>query len=294
MAIELDDASAQADGFDDANTDVLWSEMVKQFADEGDERQQDPDAEAGDTLPDADESTAGDNDDDPDGYDDEDEDGADKLAVLRAENVKLRGDQRSAQGRVAAMRKQMAAVNEAAGTEDFAAARASVLEDFPEISAPLYAELGQLKSQLAAMIAAQGSELAEAERSVAQSHAANRADLDRHAPGGMAYVAANESAFGTWIMDQPLADRQAAQRNGGQIEDPMEAADLIRRFQQFHQKDPLAPGDPLGAQRSRRQRQIASTAGPRREGRSSASGIPKDGDHVTMFNQMVAAGMDKR
>jgi hypothetical protein len=277
MANEPDDMTA------DGAEDTLWEEALT--AEDGEAPENEADGSDDDTH-------HGGSDDIED--DDQGTDEAGDLPpevpldanVLQAENVKLRADQNAAHGRIAALRKQVAAVTTAAEGADPTAALEALSEDYPEIAAPILAALKRTNGQVSAMAEAKRAELVDAEASLASTHASNSADLEKMEPGGLAYVKANEAAFSTWIMDQPLEQRDAARRNGDQIENPTEAADLIRRFKLFEAVD---ADDPPPVINTRRQRQMAATAGPRRGGRPVSAGMPKDGDPDDMFDMALEA-----
>jgi hypothetical protein len=264
MAHEPDDLPAEADGDEE---DRLWDEAIDAAENDGAEDEDEGDgpdsADAGEQPP---EAPAAD----------------DELSATRAENEKLKSDRRADLGRINSLRKQVEAVTKAAEGDDPTAALEAMVEDYPEIASPILAALKRTNGQVSAMAEAKRSELADAEANVAAGHAENATELHRLSPGGLAYVKQNDAAFTKWIMDQPLADRNAATRNGSQIEDPTETADLIRRFKEANGgAPPVPPAD------NRRQRQISATAGPRRGGRPLASGIPRDGDPDVLMMQIL-------
>lgn len=99
--------------------------------------------------------------------------------------------------------------------------------------------------------------------------------------------------FAAWVATQPRHIREAAERNGQNIEDPEEAADVFARFKQSKGigAGSRAEPDPLT---TRRMLQQESGAAPTiRSAPSLAGGIPDDADPEViwkMFDQLEAKG----
>lgn len=279
-------APAQAGATEDDSdvTAALWREMVSDSAAE-------PDA-APET--DAAEDQTEDATEDPG----EDEDASAALAAEREARKKAEHEARTHKGRSAAFQAQLrekaaqlAEIEKRIASGSASAAREkmqAVAEDYPEIAAPMLEAMDEQARFRA--------DLAEAQ-ALRQRIAwdGNRDRLSQEVPDWQTAIAEDPKRFKAWVDDQPLALREAAYRNGVEIEDPEQAAMVMRAFRDH--LDGAARGDEPEAEASnppnadRRTRQLAAATAPRAAGRSATSSIPREGDPESLWKAMRRQGL---
>ncbi len=174
-------------------------------------------------------------------------------------------------------------------------------KEYPEIAGPMGKVIADLQAQVTGqtkMLDAIGSErlqkaLNEQEATLVKDHA----DWEE---------LAGQEGFGDWLAMQPRHIREAALRNGENIVDAQEAADVIGRYKdhlrangKYQEPAKQQGGGNNGAQANgtgktkqeldpKRQRQLGSAASSKSRGPGAGFGIPEDGDPKTIWKQMDA------
>lgn len=237
-----DDTSTDVSG-DEATPDAIWDEL--KAADEGKpvtKTEPPPKEETEETPPaDPDEgaektetaSTAG--DDTPEA----------RIKALEEQNQRLEQALRSEKGRTKAKTREVETLKARINLNRDAVQRANqqasrdkakqtkldeTAREYPEVAAPLVAELKELKADRARETAERQAQLRADEQALAD-HAAAEAEvfLDEH-PDGTASIKENRDAFKAWIRDQPERVRNAYQQNAKIIVDGKAAAMLVSRW----------------------------------------------------------------
>jgi hypothetical protein len=204
---------------------------------------------------------------------------------------------RSIEGRINAYTRRLQERNEAAKKprvavqEEAADPLAELAADYPEIAEPFKKTLTPIAEKLSRFEAIEQSRIAAADAEMDQELMANEQLLEASHPGWDRYLHEYGPAFGAWIVDQPLALRQAFITNQEAIIDPYAAIETLDAFKQFvaSNQSPQAPngGQPAQQQRlnPRRAAQLAGSASPHSGGsRPTVSGIPQDGDPEMIWN----------
>ncbi|WP_022727229.1 hypothetical protein [Fodinicurvata sediminis] len=167
----------------------------------------------------------------------------------------------------------------------------SFREEYPEVAAPLEKVVGNLQAE----ITRQNKELSAIGQERRQSALEEQADLLSEAHPDWQEVTSNQ-AFVDWLNDQPRHIREAAYRNGQDIVDAEEAADVVGRFKAQQQSQgggptqqaaPRSNGQGSGNNKlaGKRQRQLESASATRSRGPGPATGIPEDGDPEQIWKQ---------
>lgn len=192
---------------------------------------------------------------------------------------------------VAANERQQQRVDGFLDSEDWKAFAA----EYPEVAKPMGSMIGSMQAQMVRMRAELDS--------VGQERRVNaivrqEEMLDEKHSDWREVTATNE--FGDWLKSQPLYVQEAAMRNGEEIMDADEAADIVGRFKATRSNGQPTANDsqkssgtgndrPLSGRRQR-QLESARTAPTRKP--SLASGIPEDGDPEQIWKQFDE--MDRR
>lgn len=159
---------------------------------------------------------------------------------------------------------------------------ASFKEDYPDIAGPLEAKmqanakaLESFERRFASMDAAE----------VKKQYDSNFEDVQKNHPDYLTIV--RDPAFPKWIEEQPRYIQEGAARNGQEIVDPVEVADIIGRYKQDAGIGAEAINNPGGSSgqgssqslASKRARQLSATQGAgRKSAPALAAGIPDTGD----------------
>lgn len=237
--------------------------------------------------------------------------------AAQSELARLKHAERSNRGRISALQRQLqdvtrqsgrqspagasggqAAPGGAAGSDFFKGSKWSEFRsEYPEIAGPLEGVIGDLRSQntrLEKELSAIGDErrqsaLDEQEGLLVGEHP-DWEDL-----------LTVENGFPEWLESQPRHIQEAAARNGKEIVDASEAADVVGRFKEFVQAK--KGGDSSAGNRNgagngagnqsrlsgRRARQLESASSARANGPGVASGIAEDGDPEVIWDQFDKA-----
>jgi len=237
---------------------------------------------------------------------------------LTEENRRLEQSDRSNRGRVSALQRQIDA-NRGAGQPAQGGKKANgakkpfqsdkgkdFVKEYPEVAAPVAAELEEVRSELDDLKAERARrEGAE----VAAKLQENEKVLDKAHPDWEKTASAKD--FGDWVLKQPLYVREAVKRNFDAIVDAQEAVDIFDRFKAFRSSQaggeqhtqtqgkgkPNAQDGPDGKHEQadgkngsslsgKRQRQLESSSGTRSTGPGLVDGIPEDGDYEATWKAM--------
>lgn len=297
--------------------DELWDEFDEQEGAEprakDEDPDEDPDTDLGNDPDDQDDepdsspaAKAGDNNDQPiDVWADAKPEQRAAYEAAQKELDRLKHADQSNRGRLSAMQRQLnnlqkgtaqAATSVAANVKhqqqvngflDSDGWKAFVAE-YPEVAQPLNSVIGGMQEQLVRMRAELDS--------VGQERRVNaivrQEEMLDEQHSDWREVAATPD-FLNWLEEQPVYVQEAAARNGMEIMDAREAADIIGRFKATRSNGQSTANDSqkssgTGIDRplsGRRQRQLdsARTAPARKP--SLASGIPEDGDPEQLWKQ---------
>jgi hypothetical protein len=218
---------------------------------------------------------------------------------------------RSIEGRIASYTRRLKERNEAAAQkpaapkpEEAADPLEELAADYPEIAAPLQKDRARIAEKISRFESIEQSRLAAADAEMDHDLMANEKLLEESHPGWEGYLKEYGPAFGAWIVDQPLALRQAFVTNQDAIIDPYSAIETLAAFKSFvaSNQSPQAPppdggGQPAQQQRlnPRRAAQLAGSASPHSGGsRPTVSGIPQDGDPEMIWKQFAAIDEDEK
>jgi hypothetical protein len=205
---------------------------------------------------------------------------------------------RSIEGRIAAYtrrlkeRQEAAKAAPAAKDEEAADPFVELAADYPEIAKPLESKLAPLSEKISKFESDLRSRQEAADQQMDNELMANERLLEEKHPGWDKYLHEHGPAFGAWIVDQPLALRQAFVTNQEAIIDPYSAIETLSAFKDFvaqntqpSQPNGNAPAAPQQRLNPRRAAQLAGSASPHTAGsRPTVSGIPQDGDPEALWN----------
>ena len=284
---EAADVAASTEDEEEQSFDEAFAEMTgAEVEDEQEDvpKEDEPAEEAGDSVDDDDSKIESD-----DSTDEEES----ELDKLRRENQELEHKFRSNDGRIAAYQRQIAQYqdqspaqagdeNEDGDDQDAADPDLETFRtEYPEIAGPLEKMREQDKKrieQLESRLAAQG----EHQR---QDQLDHQEQVLQDAHSDWVDVTANPE-FSAWVQKQPLYVQEAASRNGQQITDGQEAADLIDRFKstqtQNEPSDEPSPDEPK-PNAGKRKRQLESSATVANKGPGAASGPGNDYDSAFAY-----------
>lgn len=195
--------------------------------------------------------------------------------------AKLEQSDRSNRGRLSALQRQInemtAQRQQAAESDDQAAMQdsdddfKSLMEDYPEIAKPIQKMLDQMKSEQTRLQKELGAIGSERRQQALEEQATL---LTEEHPDWV--DVGSDPGFMQWLNEQPRHIQEAAARNGNEIVDYREAADVVSRYKQFKGiSEQPKPNNPLADKRQRQLRTATSTQG---RGPGAKSGIPEDGN----------------
>lgn len=226
--------------------------------------------------------------------------------ALAAEKVKVENDHKAVSGRVSAYQRKYEQLAKAAQpvkkdeTESPTKAIESLMEDYPEIAKPLKQALETIEGKLNNLDKAQESLREDAQTELQTLIDDETARLEKKHPDWLETLQANGPAFAAWVEDQPRRIREIAYKNDKAIVDAVGAAEVVSLFKAHIGKpatpapkpDPKTPNPPLN---DRRERQLAGSASPQRQGgRPVVSGIPEDGDPEQIWKAFDAVDQQKQ
>jgi hypothetical protein len=234
--------------------------------------------------------------------------------VKALEGASTEHARRSIEGRIASYTRRLKERNEAAlqrpapakSGDEAADPFAELAADYPEIAKPLEAKLAPITERLSRFDAIERSRQEAADVQMDAELKANEVMLEEKHPGWDEFLKKNGPAFGAWIVDQPLALRQAFITNQDAILDPFSAIETLDAFKDFvaAQQPPAGDTPPAGQpppqaqpQRlnPRRSAQLAGSATPNGRGsRPVVSGIPEDGDPEAIWKAFAAIDPDEK
>jgi len=178
------------------------------------------------------------------------------------------------------------------------------VKEYPEVAAPVAAELEEVRSELDDLKAERARrEQAETDARLLK----NEQVLDGKHPKWEQTAATAQ--FGDWVETQPNYVKAAVQRNFNAIVDAQEAVDIFDRFEAFRSsqaggdQNTQRQGNGNGAQdgpdgkreqadgkngslSGKRQRQLESSSGARSTGPGLVDGVPEDGDYEATWKAM--------
>lgn len=220
---------------------------------------------------------------------------------------------RSIEGRIASYTRRLKERNEAASSrpapaqdEQAADPFTELAADYPEIAKPLEQKLAPITERLSRFEANERSRQEAADVQMDAELKANEVMLEERHPGWDEFLRKNGPAFGAWIVDQPLALRQAFITNQDAILDPYSAIETLDAFKDFvAAQQPPAGGTPPAGQpppqaqpqrlNPRRSAQLAGSSTPQSRGsRPVVSGIPEDGDPDQIWKAFAAIDPDEK
>ena len=170
-------------------------------------------------------------------------------------------------------------------------------EEYPELAEPLIEYIRDLETKVAGVdeIGQTVKQLQTVEQSREQAYISQQEHtLSQTHPDWQPVLQNNGATFQAWIEDQPKAIREAAMRNANQIVDAQAAADVIARFKQHlgmasAQPQQAQEAEPKPKLNDKRQRQMDALASPRGgRGRPVASGVPEDADPEAIWDAFDA------
>jgi hypothetical protein len=225
--------------------------------------------------------------------------------ATQAQVKKLEQSERSQRGRVSALQHQLNELQRRSpGKENGAATKGSFQsergksfqKEYPEVAAPVAEEIEVLRKELTEAKDTLAS-MAEDRRKAAIL--ANEETLEEVHPKWESELRDDEGRvrpeFTAWLKVQPRHIQEAAARNGNDIVDAEEAADVVGRFKAFRSSQGSSPsndspnadqngGKGTGNSLSgKRQRQLEASSAARSTGPGAANGIPEDGDPETLW-----------
>jgi predicted RNA-binding Zn ribbon-like protein len=202
--------------------------------------------------------------------------------------AKLEQSDRSNRGRLSALQRQINELTsqrqQAAESGDKAAMQDSdddfkaLTEDYPEIAKPIQKMLDQMKSEQTRLQKELGAIGAERRQQALDEQATLLAD--EH-PDWV--DVGSDPGFMQWLQEQPRHIQEAAARNGNEIVDYREAADVVGRYKQF--KGIGEQTTPKNSLADKRQRQLKTATSAKARGPGAKSGIPEDGDPEQIWKQ---------
>lgn len=194
-----------------------------------------------------------------------------KLAKLEQADRSHRGRQSALQRQLDELRQQVATKpKEEVATPETPEEWEQLQEDYPEIAAPVR----KMIDQQASMITRLEKEL-QAIGSVHRDNALQeQATLLAEEHPDWEQVG-SDPGFADWLQNQPRHIQEAAYRNGNEIVDYREAADVVGRYKQFKGASNPQPNTKLA---DKRKAQLKSAQSTRSRGPGVTSGIPEDGD----------------
>jgi hypothetical protein len=225
--------------------------------------------------------------------------------VKALESAQTEHARRSIEGRIAAYTRRLQERNEAAKAakpapeEEAADPFEELAADYPEIAQPLQKKLAPITEKISQFESEMRSRQEAADRQMDTELQANERLLEQQHPGWDKYLHDHGPAFGAWIVDQPLALRQAFITNQEAIIDPYSAIDTLSAFKAFVEQNTQPPQAQPAAQQNRlnprRAAQLAGSASPHSVGtRPTVSGIPQDADEQTLWNAWAAVDPDEQ
>lgn len=201
--------------------------------------------------------------------------------------AKLEQSDRSNRGRVSALQKQINELatqrQQAAESGDKAAMQDSdddfeaLMEDYPEIAKPIQKMLDRMKSEQTRL----EKELSAIGADKRQAALEEQATLLAEEHPDWVDVG-SDPGFAQWLNDQPRHIQEAAYRNGNEIVDYREAADVVSRYKSFKGIEQTKPKHSLD---DRRQRQLKTATSAKGRGPGAKSGISEDGDPEAIWKQ---------
>ena len=200
---------------------------------------------------------------------------------LKKQYAKVEQSDRSQRGRLSALQRQINEINSKAAPPQEAAEPDdngwdTMLEEYPEIAKPLSKKLKQMESyskKLEAEISTFGN---DRRRAIADEQTSL---LAAEAPDWMQHT--QDPGFMSWLDEQPRHIQEAAARNGQEIVDYREAADVVNRFREYKGASSQQTNKLAG----KRQQQLKSASSTKGRGPGAVNGIAKDGDPETLWKQ---------
>ena len=202
--------------------------------------------------------------------------------------AKLEQSDRSNRGRLSALQRQInelvSSRQEAAESGDQAAVAEkddeidSLMEDYPEIAKPIQKMLDKVKTEQTRLERELGALSGDKRKAALDEQVSLLAD----AHPDWAKVG-SDPQFSQWLADQPRHIQEAAYRNGNEIVDYREAADVVGRYKEFR-----GIGEQTTSTNSladKRQRQLKTATSTRGRGPGAKSGIPESGDPEMLWDQ---------
>jgi hypothetical protein len=241
MSVEADepDLDTPADAGDEVSDDAIWAEFAAEEKGDTPEPKADKPADPVDNQ---------DHDEPPAGKDtgtDKADTPETRIKALEEQNQRLEHALKSEVGRNKAKTREVEtlrariALNRDAVTRAQAAAKSDqakakkldgVAAEYPEVAAPLVAELKELKAAKTADTAAKQAQIRADEQALHDTIVAEQTVFLEEHPDGIASIKENKAVFKSWIEDQPKRVRDAYAANRTQITDGQSAAMLVSRF----------------------------------------------------------------
>lgn len=166
-------------------------------------------------------------------------------------------------------------------------------EEYPEVAGPMAKVIGNLQQHTTRLEKELSAIGADRRQSALEEQATLLADTHPDWEQVMSNRLLSE-----WLPNQPRHIREAALRNGNEIVDAEEAADVVDRFKAYlaaqggnaqnQNNAPAGNGRGSGTNKAlqgRRQRQLESATTARSRGPGAATGIPEDGDPEQIWRQ---------
>lgn len=255
----------------------------------------DPDApQVGDDPPDGD--TLQPPDQDQDGEPDVEPipDRKDEAETLREQNARLEQIARSAQGRVTASQRQIAALKaELAKATSAAGARPDVTpkslkdarEAYGDIVGPVADHIEVLQRQVGALTGLEKARMADTEAQLNDMLDAEMTAFAAEHPDGLDLLSKDHAAFVAWVEDQPKAVREAYRANERDITDGKAAAWVVGLYKQHRATSDapaITPQTPLTQKRAAQLDGARAPVGARI--RAAATPGPESDDPSALFD----------
>ena len=210
---------------------------------------------------------------------------------LKADKEKLEHRVKTEAGRVAAsqrriaeLRKMIEAPADTGRDEDPAEKLKALSEDYPEVAGPVTEAINLLRGQVGELRTVETSRREAAKQELEEIVSAEEAAVAAAHPEWSTLLEQNGKAFMSWIDDQPRTLREAFARNQSTITDSRGAIEVIDAFKRHinPQAEPVTQQQPPD---TRRERQLAASAGPSRNSRAPVrSGIPENADEQAIWD----------